>query len=474
MGRKGNWFSSVKKALSPESKKSDKSKKKWFGKQQHLGSEPTSSETVTVPPLSQREEVNLTNVENELTSAENEQSEHANSVAVATAAAAEAAVVAAHAAAEAVRLSTVTQFAGKSKEEVAAIKIQTAFRGYLARRALRALRGLVRLKSLMEGPVVKRQAAKTLRCMQTLARVQCQIRTRRIRMSEDNQALQRQLLQKQAKELECLRIGEEWDDSIQSKEQIEAGLHSKHEATIRRERALAYAFSHQQTLKNSSRSVNPMFMDPSNPTWGWSWLERWMAARPWENRSLIEKDDHSSVKSASHSLIGGEISKSYARYQLNSDNHSPTASQNPGHPSFQSPSTPSRPASTKVAKKVKPANPMGGWGPDDDSKSMASLQSEQFRRHTIAGSSVRDDESLASSPSVPSYMVPTKSARAKSRGQSPLGAEKNGTPEKGSSGPAKKRLSFPPSPAKPRRHSGPPKVDISLNAQNNTSNGVAS
>ena len=77
---------------------------------------------------------------------------------------------------------------------------------FQARRALRALRGLVRLKSLMEGPVVKRQAAKTLRCMQTLARVQCQIRSRRVKMSEDNQALQRQLLQKQAKELECLRV----------------------------------------------------------------------------------------------------------------------------------------------------------------------------------------------------------------------------------------------------------------------------
>lgn len=483
MGRKGNWFSSVKKALSPESKektgqKSNKSKKKWFGKQKHLGLESTSSETVTVPPLPQQEEVNLNNVENE-------QSEHAYSVAVATAVAAEAAgaavvaapVAAAHAAAEVVQLPTVTRFAGKSKEEVAAIKIQTAFRGYLARRALRALRGLVRLKSLMEGPVVKRQAAKTLRCMQTLARVQCQIRSRRVKMSEENQALQRQLLQKQAKELECLRIGEEWDDSIQSKEQIEAGLLSKHEATIRRERALAYAFSHQQTLKNSSKSVNPMFMDPSNPSWGWSWLERWMAARPWENRGLMEKElnnDHSSVKSASHSLIGGEISKSYARYQLNAENNSPTARQNPGHPSFQSPSTPSKSASSKVAKKVKAASPMGGWAPEDDSKSIVSLQSEQqFRRHSIAGSSVRDDESLASSPAVPSYMVPTKSARAKSRGQSPLGVEKNGTPEKGSSGPTKKRLSFPPSPAKPRRHSGPPKVDISLKSENNTSNGVA-
>lgn len=40
-------------------------------------------------------------------------------------------------------------------------------------------------------------------------------------------------------------MGEEWDDSLQSKEQIEAGLLSKYEAAMRRERALAYAFSHQ-------------------------------------------------------------------------------------------------------------------------------------------------------------------------------------------------------------------------------------
>lgn len=112
-----------------------------------------------------------------------------------------------------------------------------------ARRALRALRGLVRLKSLVEGNSVKRQAASTLRCMQTLARVQSQIRSRRLKMSEENQALQRQLLLKQ--ELESLRMGEQWDDSTQSKEQIEASLISRQEAAVRRERALAYAFSHQ-------------------------------------------------------------------------------------------------------------------------------------------------------------------------------------------------------------------------------------
>lgn len=75
-----------------------------------------------------------------------------------------------------------------------------------ARRALRALRGLVRLKSLVDGDTVKRQATTTLRCMQTLARVQSQIRSRRIRMLEENQALQRQMLLKHERELESLKV----------------------------------------------------------------------------------------------------------------------------------------------------------------------------------------------------------------------------------------------------------------------------
>ena len=75
-----------------------------------------------------------------------------------------------------------------------------------ARRALKALRGLVRLKSLADGPTGKRQTAHTLKCMQTLSRVQSQISSRRIRMLEENRALQRQLMQKHAKELESLRV----------------------------------------------------------------------------------------------------------------------------------------------------------------------------------------------------------------------------------------------------------------------------
>lgn len=288
-------------------------------------------------------------------------------------------------------------------------------------------------------------------------------------MLEENQAIQRQYLQKHAKEL-SLQMGDEWDDSVQSKEQVEAKLLSKYEATVRRERALAYAFSHQQNGKNSSRSINPVFMDPTNPAWGWSWLERWMAARPWESKDV---NDQSSVKSSSRSITGGEISKSFARYQLNSEKHSPTASQNLGSPSFHSNSTPSKPlaSSASAAKKLKKVSPKEASVIDDDSKSMVSVQSS-FRRHTIAGSSVRDDESLASSQAVPSYMVPTKSAKAKSKTFSPLTVE-NDTVEKGSPVTAKKRLSFPPSPARPRRHSGPPKVESSFNAEVTVGNGFA-
>ncbi|XP_004497472.2 protein IQ-DOMAIN 2 [Cicer arietinum] len=469
MGKNANWFSNVKKALSPDSKEnkhqnSSGSKKKWFGKKK-LQTQDSYLETDNAPPPSPPpEEIILTHVEN----IENNH----DHVEVATDLDAEVHVPAVQTQIAEVQVTAVVQFDSKVKDEVAATKIQTAFRRYLAKRALRALRGLERLRLLMEGPVVKRQANSTLRSMQTLAHVQSQIRSRRLRMLEETQALQKQLLQKHTKELESMQIGEEWDESLQSREQIEAKLLSKFEAAMRRERAMAYSFTHQKNGKNSSKSINPMFMDPTNPTWGWSWLERWTAARPWKSQSLIEKEknNNSAVKSLSRGITSAEISKSFARFQLNSENHSPTASQNPGSPNFHSNSKPPKPA---VGKKLNKASPKESCIIDDDTKSMMSVQSERVRRHSIGGLTVRDDESLASSPSVPSYMVPTKSAKAKSRLQSPLAAENGTVPEKGSVGTAKKRLSFPASPARSRRHSGPPKVESSLIAEITVGSGVA-
>lgn len=74
--------------------------------------------------------------------------------------------------------------------------------GFQARKSLRGLRGLSRLKTLVQGQSVQRQAATTLQCMQTLSRLQSQVRARKVRMSEENQSLQRQLQQKREKEFD--------------------------------------------------------------------------------------------------------------------------------------------------------------------------------------------------------------------------------------------------------------------------------
>ncbi|KAM3343304.1 hypothetical protein P3S68_025393 [Capsicum galapagoense] len=56
----------------------------------------------------------------------------------------------------------------------AATKIQSVFRGYLARKALRALKGLVKFQALVRGFLVRKRAAATLHSMQALSAVRSQ------------------------------------------------------------------------------------------------------------------------------------------------------------------------------------------------------------------------------------------------------------------------------------------------------------
>ncbi|XVE52013.1 hypothetical protein DITRI_Ditri02bG0086500 [Diplodiscus trichospermus] len=110
---------------------------------------------------------------------EKEQNEHAIVVAAITAVAADAVVAATQAVVAVVRLTSNgrgTLFGG-GRERWATVKIQTIFRGYLARKTLRAFKGLVRLQALIRGYLVRKRAAATLHSMQALIRAQTAVRS---------------------------------------------------------------------------------------------------------------------------------------------------------------------------------------------------------------------------------------------------------------------------------------------------------
>ncbi|KAI3508648.1 hypothetical protein L1887_23657 [Cichorium endivia] len=165
-------------------------------------------------------------------------------------------------------VTSTPSFVGQSQEDIAAIKIQKAYRGYLVRNGSNPLKAWRRLKMYMQAQSVKQQIESTLTSMQTMTRVQSQVRTRKIRMAEVNEALQQQLQQKRLNKLNATKYTEKsgWNLSSKSKEQADADLRKKKEAVERREKVLAFSYTRQQTWRKNL----PKSTDSNRADWEWN------------------------------------------------------------------------------------------------------------------------------------------------------------------------------------------------------------
>ncbi|KAL9247882.1 hypothetical protein vseg_021262 [Gypsophila vaccaria] len=174
-----------------------------------------------------------------LSEAKEEQRKHVLNVAKATAAAAEAAMAAAQAAVEVVRLTGASRPRLKEFWNLAATKIQAAFRAYLARKALRALKGVVRIQALARGRAVRRQVSKEVKHSPSIHG------SREIEQDNQSSRISYEVVEG-SKLVEC-KSQRQWTDSLLSKEELRTVYLKKHEAAFRRERMRQYSFSHRET-----------------------------------------------------------------------------------------------------------------------------------------------------------------------------------------------------------------------------------
>ncbi|XP_073131301.1 protein IQ-DOMAIN 17-like [Henckelia pumila] len=204
MGKNGgnSWFSTVKKAFRTPPKDNGKRSSsrreenevleedddKKRGKRRWIFLKPICQETTIQHEVSEFTSSPIQNGENSVKKQAFERcvrdQRRAIAVAMATTAAAEAAVATAQAAVEIIRLTKPTFCLADDKERsAAALVIQTAFRRYLARRALFALKGIVKLQALVRGHNIRKRAKMTLRCIESLVRVQTRVCEERRRLS---------------------------------------------------------------------------------------------------------------------------------------------------------------------------------------------------------------------------------------------------------------------------------------------------
>ncbi|PRQ40829.1 putative IQ motif, EF-hand binding protein [Rosa chinensis] len=149
--------------------------------------------------------------------------------------------------------------------EEAATKAQSAYRGYVARRAYRTLKGIIRLQALIRGHLVRRQAVSTLLCVQGIVKFQALIRGQHVRHSD---------------------IGVEVHKTHQGATCFD---YSGVSASSQVDRLSKNAFA--QKLLASLPTASPLRLqyDPEDPNSAWVWLDRWTRSCFWEPVLQLKK-----------------------------------------------------------------------------------------------------------------------------------------------------------------------------------------
>ncbi|KAG9159895.1 hypothetical protein Leryth_005639 [Lithospermum erythrorhizon] len=160
--------------------------------------------------------------------------------------------------------------------EQAATKAQAVFRGYLARRAFRALKGIIRLQALIRGHLVRRQAAATLHCMQSIVKLQALARGRKVRVLYPGHVI------RGAKPQNAARV-ESFGINVGSQKLMKNAFAMK--------------------LHSSLPTAMPLSLqyDPSEPNSSWNWLKRWSSLRFWE--PLPQQKKKPSLKAQSRRTV---------------------------------------------------------------------------------------------------------------------------------------------------------------------------